>query len=365
VSDPTPACCARPTEEATPEGAAAKAHRAHGLAWYALLFIPALGAWLLLYLSIEPFAHWLAYGLLGLGGASRLGESVAFFAYDVPKVFLLLLLVIFGVGVLRTFFTPQRTRRLLAGRRESAANVLAAVMGVPTPFCTCSAVPLFIGFVTAGVPLGATLTFLVASPMVNEVALVMLFGLFGWKVALLYAGTGLGVAIAAGWVLGRLKLERFVEEWVLAARTAEAPEERLAWPDRIRAGLDAVRDIAGRVWPYVVAGIAVGAGIHGYVPENFMASIMGKDAWWAVPASVLLGAPMYSNAAGIVPVVQALTDKGAALGTVLAFMMAVIGLSLPEAIILRKVLKPPLIAAFFGAVAVGIMIVGYVFNLVL
>jgi uncharacterized protein len=370
VSDDTPPCCAGNTADAPqPAGTVGAAlptlGKPHGLAWYLLLGVPILAVWLLLYLCLGPLSKWLSYGLLGLPESSRLGPSLEFFFYDVPKVFMLLVLVIFGVGVLRTFFTPQRTRKLLAGRREFVANVLAALLGVPTPFCTCSAVPLFIGFVTAGVPLGATLTFLVASPMVNEVALVMLFGLFGWKVALLYAGTGLCIAVVAGWVLGRLKLERFVEEWVFTTQTADAHEEGLEWPGRIRAGLDAVRDIVGRVWPYVLAGIAVGAGIHGFVPENFMASIMGKDAWWAVPVSVVLGVPMYSNAAGIIPVVQALMGKGAALGTVLAFMMAVIGLSLPEAIILRKVLKPPLIAAFFGTVAIGIMIVGYVFNLLL
>ena len=265
-----------------------------------------------------------------------------------------------------TLFTPERTRRILAGRRESAGNVLAALLGIVTPFCSCSAVPLFIGFVTAGVPLGVTFSFLVSAPMVNEVALVLLYGLFGWKTAALYAGTGVLIAIVSGWTIGRLGMERFVEPWVYATRTdaGEALEERWTGTDRVRAGIDAVKDIVGRVWPYVLAGIAVGAGIHGYVPENFMAGIMGKDAWWAVPIAVLLGVPMYSNAAGIIPVVQALLGKGAAMGTVLAFMMAVIGLSAPEAVILRKVLRPRLIAVFFGTVALGILIVGYLFNAV-
>lgn len=290
--------------------------------------------------------------------------ALDFFVYETVKVLLLLVAVVFAVGVVRTFFTAERTRRILAGRRESVGNVLAALLGVVTPFCSCSAVPLFIGFVTAGVPLGVTFSFLVSAPMVNEVALVLLFGLFGWKTAALYAGTGLLVAVVSGWTIGRLRMERFVEPWVYASTGPAGAgfDERLAWPDRLRAGRDAVRDIVGKVWPFVVAGIAVGAGIHGFVPENFMAGIMGRSAWWAVPIAVLLGVPMYSNAAGIIPVVQALLSKGAALGTVLAFMMAVIGLSFPEAVILRKVLRPTLIAVFFGTVAAGILVVGYVFN---
>jgi uncharacterized membrane protein YraQ (UPF0718 family) len=227
-------------------------------------------------------------------------------------------------------------------------------------------VPLFIGFVTAGVPLGVTFSFLVAAPMINEVALVLLFGLFGWKVAAIYMGTGLVIAIIAGWTIGRLKLEKWVESWVYKTQVgATAQDEKYTWAGRIRLGLDAVRDIVGRVWLFVILGIAVGAGIHGYVPENFLASIMGKDAWWAVPVAVLLGVPMYSNAAGIIPIVQALLGKGAALGTVLAFMMSVIGLSLPEAIILRKVLTMKLIFVFFGVVALGILIVGYLFNIIM
>jgi uncharacterized protein len=235
-----------------------------------------------------------------------------------------------------------------------------------TPFCSCSAVPLFIGFVTTGVPLGVTLSFLISAPMVNEIALVLLFSLFGWKVALLYMGTGLAIAVFAGWIIGRLKMEKHVESWVYELQSGAASEDQvMAWSDRVRFGREAVRDIVGKVWPYVVVGIAVGAGIHGWVPTNFMASFMGKGAWWAVPLAVLLGVPMYSNAAGIIPIVQALLEKGAALGTVLAFMMAVIGLSLPETVILRKVLRPRLIAVFVGVVATGILLVGYLFNLVL
>jgi uncharacterized protein len=237
---------------------------------------------------------------------------------------------------------------------------------VVTPFCSCSAVPLFIGFVTTGVPLGVTFSFLIAAPMINEVALVLLLGLFGWKVAGLYLGTGLLIAIVAGWIIGRLHLEPYVEAWVYKAQIGTAePDVRVAWAERIQAGRDAIRDIVGRVWPYVIVGIAVGAGIHGYVPEQFLASFLGKEAWWSVPAAVLFGVPMYANAASIIPIVQALLEKGAALGTVLAFMMAVIGLSLPEAIILRKVLKWRLILVFFGVVAAGILAVGYLFNVVM
>ena len=324
----------------------------------------ALIAWVLAYAFLGRAANWVAHDLLRLPTDTRFGSAVGFFIFEVPKVLLLLTLVVFAVGVVRSYFTPERVRATLAGKRTSVGNVMAAGLGVVTPFCSCSAVPLFIGFLTAGVPLGVTLSFLIAAPMVNEVALALLFGLFGWRVAGLYLGTGLLIAIVAGWVIGRLRLERHVEPWVYATHGAAAagPAAVFSWEDRLRFGLDAVRDIVGRVWIFVLLGIAVGAGIHGYVPENFMASFMGKGAWWAVPLAVLLGVPMYSNAAGIIPVVHALLGKGAALGTVLAFMMAVIALSLPEMIILRKVLRPALIAVFIGVVATGIVIVGYLFN---
>ena len=328
--------------------------------------IPGLAAWGLLYGSLAPLTHWFTAGVLALPSEQPLGRTVEFLVFETPKVLMLLVLVTFVVGLLRTFVTPERTRRWLVGRREATGSILAALLGIVTPFCSCSAVPLFIGFVTAGVPLGVTFSFLVASPMINEVALVMLFGLFGWKVAALYAGTGLAVAILAGWVLGRLRLDAWVEPWVYqasqATTTAAATPD---WSERLEAGVDSVRDVVGRVWVYVVLGITVGAGIHGYVPEGFMASLMGRSAWWAVPAAVILGVPMYSNAAGIIPIVQALLAKGAALGTVLAFMMAVIGLSLPEAVILRKVLTLRLLLTFFGIVALGIMAVGYLFNAVI
>jgi uncharacterized membrane protein YraQ (UPF0718 family) len=321
----------------------------------------------LIYRGLESFSCWFTYRLLGMKEGTHLASAVQFFTFEVPKVLLLLATVVFGVGIVRSFFTPERTRRALAGKRESTGNVLAGLLGVVTPFCSCSAVPLFIGFVTTGVPLGVTFSFLTSAPMINEVALVLLFGLLGWKVALLYLSTGLLIAIVCGWVIGRLRLERWVEPWVykISGAPGSDGDERLTWSDRVARGRAAVKEIVGKVWPYVLAGIAVGAGIHGYVPENSMASIMGKSAWWSVPLAVLIGIPMYSNAAGIIPVVQALLGKGAALGTVLAFMMAVIGLSLPEMVILRKVLRIPLLAVFAGVVGFGILIVGYLFNLLI
>jgi len=317
---------------------------------------------------LDTLASWLAFDLAGLIPGSPLGEAVHFFLYDTPKVFLLLVGVVFVMGVVHSFISPERTRAWLANRPLGLGNVMAAGLGVVTPFCSCSAVPLFIGFLSAGVPLGVTFSFLISAPMVNEVALALLFGLFGWQVAALYLGLGLSVAIVAGLVIGRLGLEHQLEDWVRAIQVGAAPDldaSALTWADRLHQGRAHVKEIVGRVWPWLVAGIALGAGIHGYVPQDLMANIMGKDQWWAVPAAVLLGVPMYSNAAGILPVIQALLGKGAALGTALAFMMSVIALSLPEMVILRKVLKPALIAVFAGVVASGIMLVGFVFNAVL
>jgi len=305
--------------------------------------------------------------VLSIPQGSHLGAALQFFFYDTPKVMMLLTLIVFIVGIIRSFFTQERTRKYLAGKRETAGNVMAAILGIVTPFCSCSAVPLFLGFVQAGVPLGVTFSFLIAAPMVNEIALVLLYGLLGWKVAAIYLGTGLGIAMIAGWVIGRLKLENWIEDWVQELRANEAVimDERLSWSDRIERGREAVRDIVGKVWIYVIAGIAAGAAIHGYVPEDFMASIMGRQAWWSVPAAVVIGIPMYSNAAGIVPVVEALLGKGAALGTVLAFMMSVIALSFPEMVILRKILKPKLIAVFIAVVGSGIVFTGYLFNTII
>jgi len=331
-----------------------------------LFLVVAAAAWIAAYLALLPVAAWLA-ARLPLAPASHFRDAVQFFLYDTPKVLLLLGGVVFVMGMVNSYFTPERTRALLAGRAGGFGNVLAALLGVVTPFCSCSAVPLFLGFVQAGVPLGITFSFLISAPMVNEVALALLLGLFGWKIAALYLGLGLAVAIVSGWVIGRLKLEAWLEDWVreMPRTQATVGSDATTLAERVQAGFAAVREIVGRVWPYVVAGIAVGAAIHGYVPEDFMASLMGRDAWWSVPAAVLVGVPMYANAAGIIPVVEALLAKGAALGTVLAFMMSVIALSLPEMIILRRVLKLRLIAVFAGVVATGILLVGYVFNAVL
>jgi uncharacterized membrane protein YraQ (UPF0718 family) len=325
-------------------------------------------AWTAAYASLIPFAD-AVIDVLGLSRDTHLGEAVHFFLYDTPKVLLLLTGIVFLMGVVHTFVSPERTRAMLSGKRLGVGNVMAASLGIVTPFCSCSAVPLFIGFLSAGVPLGVTFSFLVSAPMVNEIALALLFGLFGWKVAGLYLVLGLTVAITAGLVIGKLGMEHHLEDWVREMQASQAADyvgEEMRWAERIDAGVAHVRDIVGKVWPYILAGIGLGAVIHGYVPQDFMASIMGKDApWWSLPAAVLLGVPMYTNAAGILPIVEALIGKGAALGTVLAFMMSVIALSLPEMIILRKVLKVPLIATFAGVVAAGILVVGYVFNAVL
>lgn len=323
--------------------------------------------WYLVYRQLESFSHYFSYSLLGLERGSHLGEAIQFFVYDTPKVMMLLTLIVFVIGMIRSFFTQERTRKYLAGKRETAGNAMAALLGIATPFCSCSAVPLFLGFVQAGIPLGVTFSFLIAAPMVNEIALILLYGLLGWKVAAIYLVSGLLIAIVAGWIIGRFKLEHWIEDWVQEMRAGEVVvvEEKLTWANRVERGREAVHDIVGKVWIYVVAGIGVGALIHGYVPEEFMTSIMGKDAWWSVPAAVVVGIPMYSSAAGIVPVIEALLGKGAALGTVLAFMMSVIALSLPEMVILRKVLKPKLIAVFIAVVGTGILFTGYLFNLVI
>jgi len=331
-----------------------------------LFLIVAALAWLGLYNTLIPASEALV-AALPVDRTSHFGGALQFFFYDTPKVLMLLTAVVFVMGMVNSYFTPERTRALLAGRSEGVANVMAASLGIVTPFCSCSAVPLFIGFVQAGVPLGVTFSFLISAPMVNEVALTLLFGMFGWKVALLYLGLGLTVAIVAGWIIGRLKMEAYLEDWVrdMPKMSADFEATNQTLGDRIDGGFAAVKEIVGKVWPYILGGIALGALIHGYVPEEFMASFMGKDAWWSVPLAVIIGVPMYTNAAGVIPIVQALLAKGAALGTVLAFMMSVIALSLPEMIILRKVLKMRLIATFVAVVASGILLVGFVFNSVL
>jgi len=331
--------------------------------WIIIVLIP---IWFLIYLNLQAVTDWFVYSLLGLEKGKHFTEALWFFIFELPKVLLLLTLIIFFVGILRSYFSPERTRKFLVGKKTFTGNVLASLLGIVTPFCSCSAIPLFLGFVESGVPLGITFSFLIAAPMINEVAVVLLLGLFGWKVALIYVLTGLTIAISAGWVIGKLKLEKWVEDWVYKAKFGDSAleEEKLNFVSRFKFGFEAVKEIVGKVWIYVAIGIAVGAGAHGYIPQDFMAALMGKSVWYSVPLSVLIGVPLYSNAAGIIPIVSVLIEKGASLGTALAFMMSVIGLSLPEMIILRKVLKLPLIFTFIAIVATGIMIVGFLFNII-
>ena len=327
-------------------------------------------AWVAAYLTNRPVWDVVVFDWWGLDEGSHWGDAAHFFFYDTVKIALLLTGIVFVVAVARSFITLERTRTLLGGRREGVGNVVAAGLGVATPFCSCSAVPAFIGFVSAGVPLGVTLSFLIASPMVNEVAVVLLYGLFGWKVAAIYAAAGLVLAVTAGYVLGRMKLERWVEPFVFdLAGTATAGvvllEDRPSWEDRFATGRTEVRTILGKIWPFLLIGIGLGAVIHGWVPEDLFARWAGPDNPMAVPIAAVLGIPLYSNAAGILPLVEALYAKGLPMGTVLAFMMSVVALSLPEMILLRRVLKPQLIATFVGVVATGILVVGFLFNLIL
>ncbi len=321
---------------------------------------------------MDPFAplqllsDWLTYTVIGLSPESKLGASVNFFLYDVPKVLILLAVVIFFVALIRSFFPPEKTRNMLSHSRLYGGNIAAALLGIVTPFCSCSAVPLFIGFVESGVPLGVTFSFLVASPMINEVAIVLLGGMFGWKIALLYVVSGLAIAISSGILIGKLGLESWVEPYVYKIRMGDAGElPEQSWPEKFAYARGYVKDIVGKVWPYVVVGIGLGAIMHGYIPDDFLAQYAGASNPFAVPLAVLVGVPLYSNAAGVVPLIGVLTQKGVSIGTSLAFMMAVVGLSLPEAIILRKVLKPKLIAVYFGVNAVGIVIIGSLFNTIL
>ena len=329
----------------------------------------AVAGWWGLYVLNERVWDLVVYDWVGLEESSRLGAAVHFFLYDTVKIALLLTGIVFVVAVARTFITLERTRALLGGRREGVGNVIASGLGVATPFCSCSAVPAFIGFVSAGVPLGITLSFLIASPLVNEVAVVMLYGLFGWRIAALYLAAGMVVAVVAGFAIGRMRLERWVEPFVYelaGTPTAGGPSElRPSWSDRFATGRTEVRTILGSIWPFLLVGIGVGAAIHGWVPEDLFARWAGPDNPFAVPVAAVLGIPLYSNAAGILPLVEALVAKGLPIGTVLAFMMSVVALSLPEMILLRRVLRPQLIATFAGVVATGILAVGFLFNLVL
>jgi len=308
------------------------------------------------------FVDRLIYQWIGMSRESHLTQALHFFIYDSVKVLFLLAAVIFIISVIRTYLPPEKTKKYLSHRHSILGNIIAGLVGIITPFCSCSAVPLFIGFVEAGVPLGVTFSFLVSSPMINEIALVMLWGMFGYKIALLYIGSGLIIAVTAGYIIGKLKLEKWVEDFVYQAKVGAAPEEEWTFRYRTIYAKDYMVDILKKVWPYVLIGIGVGGIIHGFVPQDFLARYAGRGNLFAVPLAVLIGIPLYSNAAGMVPVVKALLDKGLALGTALAFMMSVVGASFPEMVILRKVLKIPLLVVFFSILTVGIIIVGYIFN---
>jgi uncharacterized protein len=328
------------------------------------LLAAAIFAWVVGYVVNGRIWDWLLFDVCGLDAGSRLGDAVYFFVYDVTKILLLLSGIVFIVAVLRSYVSIERTRQLLGGRRRGPGNVAAASLGVVTPFCSCSAVPVFIGFVAAGVPLGMTMSFLIASPMVNEVAVILIFGMFGWRAATIYIVFGLLIAIVAGYVIGRLRLERWVEPFVfeVSARGNTSDTHLLDWSDRLSIGWVEVREIIRRIWPYLLVGIGIGAVIHGWIPDDVFARFAGGGSPLAVPLAVLMGVPLYSSAAGIVPLAGALVDKGMAIGTVLAFMMAVVALSLPEMVLLRRVLKPQLLVTFVAIVAVGIISGGYLFN---
>jgi len=328
-----------------------------------LLFV---ASWVLFYKYLSNMTDFIIDDVFKLEEGKHLTETIRFFIYEVPKVFLLLILIIFIVGIIRSYFSAEKTREVLKGKSLFTGNIMAALLGIVTPFCSCSAIPLFLGFVEAGIPIGITFSFLIAAPMINEVAVVLLIGLFGWKVTLIYVLTGLSVAVISGWLIGVFKLEKYVADWVYQVKTnqQELQEEKIGFNHRVKLGVQAVKDIVGKIWIYIVIGIAVGAGAHGYVPEDFLTNLMGKAHWYSVPLAIVIGVPLYSNAAGIIPIVSVLIEKGVTLGTALAFMMSVIGLSLPEVIILKKVLKIQLILIFVGIVALGIIIVGYLLNLI-
>jgi len=310
-------------------------------------------------------ADWITYSILNLAKDTGLANTINFFIYDSIKVTLLLLVIVFIVGIIRTFVTAERVRKIVGKKKEGIGNILAALLGIPTPFCSCSAVPLFIGFIESGIPLGITFSFLIASPLINEVAATMLFAMFGWEIAAMYIISGLVVAILAGIIIGRLGLEKEVEEFVYKTHAKKVKEEKMNWKQRINFGLQESKSITLKVLPYLLLGIAIGGIIHGYAPQDLLIQIAGKDNPLAVPVAVLIGIPLYSNAAGMVPIVGVLIDKGLPIGTALAFMMAVIGLSLPEMIILRKVLKPKLLAIFAFILFLSFTGIGLLFNLII
>ena len=315
---------------------------------------------------IQIFVNWLVYSLFSLKQGSILGGAVNFFIYDSIKIFILLAVIIFAVSYIRTYLAPEKVRKILAKKFEIFGNMIASTIGIFTPFCSCSAVPLFIGFVESGVPLGVTFSYLIAAPLINEVAAVLLWGLFGWKIALLYIASGWIISVVAGFVLGRMHLENYVEDYVYKIKIKQNLRlQKKLQKERFRDAYGEVKSIIKKVFPYVLIGIGIGAFIHGYAPENLLIEIAGKGKWWAVPIAVLIGVPLYSNAAGVIPIVSSLIEKGLPLGTALAFMMAVVALSLPEIIILRKVLKTKLLVIYVAIVTVGIIFTGYLFNWVL
>ncbi len=320
--------------------------------------------WVFLYINLHNITDFIADKIFRLKSGTHLTESIRFFILEVPKVMLLLALIIFIVGIIRSYFSPERTRKALEGKPLFIGNIMASLLGIVTPFCSCSAIPLFIGFVEAGIPIGVTFSFLIAAPMINEVALVLLAGLFGWKVALIYVFTGLTIAVSAGFILEKLRLQKYVADWVYQIKFQQHTEiaARLTFDKRMDAGIGSAKEIIGKIWIYIIAGIAIGAGAHGYVPDEYLANVLGAQNWYTVPLAIAVGIPLYSNAAGIIPIVSVLIEKGVTLGTALAFMMSVVGLSLPEIIILKKVLKWQLIAVFIAVTGFGILLTGLIFN---
>src|SRR3989339_563348 len=313
---------------------------------------------------LKFFADYITYKLFGLLPESYAGAAVNFFIYDTVKIFILLGVIIFIVSTLRTFVPPERIKKIILRRSKYEGNVLAALLGIITPFCTCSAISLFLGFIEAGIPLGATFSFLVSSPMINEVALVLLLGLFGWKIALIYVFSGLVIAIFSGIIIGRLKPEKLLENLFDGKRSYLGLEAK-TWRERIEYAKNYTLGILQKVWLYIVLGIGVAAWFHGYVPADFLANYVSNDSWYTVPLAVLIGVPLYANAAGVIPLVGVLTEKGISMGTALAFMMAVTGLSLPEFMILKRVMKIKLIVIFAAIVTIGIIFTGYLFNAIL
>jgi len=330
-----------------------------------ILYIPILLLWIFLYIYKEASTNFVVYNWLSMPYESNLSNTIWFFISTLQKIFLLLILVIFLAGVVRSWFSPEKTRKYLEGKPLFAGNVMASLLGIVTPFCSCSAIPLFLGFIETGIPVGITFSFLIAAPMINEVAVMMLFSLFGWEVGVIYILMGLVIAITAGWIIGMLHLEKWLQDWVRNLKFGESSNdnELLTIDDRIQAGKIAVKDILGKIWPYVILGIGVGALVHGYVPNDSLASLISKSNWYSVPLAVLIGVPLYACSPGAVPIAYALIEKGVPLGTALAFMMSVIAISLPELIILKKVLKLPFILTFVGIIAAGIIIVGYLLNI--